>query len=449
MRKYDFGHFLLSPEFFMEDKLKSWDALERNGARPADSYFLHVKDTVNAIDEKVICYDLTDGLTKFFDGGVEVTDIGSTKKIAQEGDFAISRMRSYLEEMGMVERRELKQLFSSEFLVFRPRTGKLSAQTFFALCMTKAVQTILKRGQYGTEHPRFYDFLLTALPVPDCLLSLDGNLKGTIQQALKVRASSRAAYSRAESLLLSSLGLAGWMPEDRLWFVRDYAEVREAERFDADYFQPKYDEIINAVKACPGGWDALGNLANLKARNYQPEAGREYKYIELADIGANGEITGCTAEKGRDLPTRARRQVSAGDVIVSSIEGSLESVALIHDEYDKGLCSTGFHVVRSEAINPETLLVLLKSAAGQMQLEKGCRGTILTAIGKDELAKIVLPILPRETQAEIRRMAVESFRLRAESGRLLERAKRAVEIAIEENEEAAREWLTKETGETA
>ena len=59
-----------------------------------------------------------------------------------------------------------------------------------------------------------------------------------------------------------------------------------------------------------------------------------------------------------------------GDVIVSSIEGSLDSIALIRGEYDQALCSTGFHVVNSQTFNSETLLVLLKSIVGQLQLKK-------------------------------------------------------------------------------
>ena len=366
--------------------------------------------------------------------------------ILKKNDVAVSTVRPNRNAVALI--RDDGIVGSSGLSVLRA-TPDIAAEYLLAFCKTDYFITCLMRADKASMYPAVSNRDVLDIPLLVPGPQFGAQIAESVRNSISRMDDAQNAYSRAEALLLSSLGLAGWMPEDRLWFVRDYAEVREAERFDADYFQPKYDEIVNAVKACPGGWDALGNLANLKARNYQPEAGLEYKYIELADIGANGEITGCTAEKGRNLPTRARRQVSAGDVIVSSIEGSLESVALIHDEYDKALCSTGFHVVRSEAINPETLLVLLKSAAGQMQLEKGCRGTILTAIGKDELAKIVLPILPRETQGEIRRMAVESFRLRAESGRLLERAKRAVEIAIEESEEAAREWLTKETGETA
>ncbi len=155
----------------------------------------------------------------------------------------------------------------------------------------------------------------------------------------------------------------------------------------------------------------------------------------------NGEITSCMLQEGKYLPTRARRLVSAGDVIVSSIEGSLSSIALIEKEYDQALCSTGFHVIRSENFNPETLLVLLKSKVGQLQLKKGCSGTILTTINKDEFGKLVLPKIAETKQTQIQQKIRQSFHLRQQSKHLLKCAKRVVEIAIEQDEQTAINWL--------
>jgi len=114
-------------------------------------------------------------------------------------------------------------------------------------------------------------------------------------------------------------------------------------------------------------------------------------------------------EQGEDLPSRARRKVAAGDVIVSSIEGSLESIALITEEYDNALCSTGFYVVQSDVLNSKVLLVLLKSIVGQLQLKKGCSGTILTAINKEEFSRIAIPKIEAEKQVEIEQNEVLPF----------------------------------------
>jgi type I restriction enzyme, S subunit len=186
-------------------------------------------------------------------------------------------------------------------------------------------------------------------------------------------------------------------------------------------------------------------LVNLKSKNFKPKDKQQYKYVELANIAGNGEITGCMIEEGQDLPSRARRKVTAGDIIVSSIEGSLSSIAMIENEYHQALCSTGFHVVNSKSFNSETLLVLLKSMVGQLQFKKGCNGTILTAINKDEFSKVVLPVIADKVQTQIQQKVTKSFNLRKKSKHLLEFAKQAVELAIEQDEETAINWLKNET----
>jgi restriction endonuclease S subunit len=134
---------------------------------------------------------------------------------------------------------------------------------------------------------------------------------------------------------------------------------------------------------------------------------------------------------GKNLPSRARRKLVKGDVIISSIEGSLDSCAIITEEYDGALCSTGFFVINSNEINPETLLVLSKSIIMQNLFKQGCKGTILTAISEDELGKIPIPLIDHKSQLEISKRIKESYALRKESGILLENAKRLVEEEID------------------
>lgn len=141
------------------------------------------------------------------------------------------------------------------------------------------------------------------------------------------------------------------------------------------------------------------------------------------------------------MKARARRKVEAGQVIISSIEGSLQSCALITDEFNGALCSTGFYILTSESLNPETLLVLFKSEPIQMLMRQRCSGTILTAISKDELLSMPLPKIDDEVQEVIAEKVQESFSLRRQSKQLLENAKHAVEVAIEQGEDEAMRWL--------
>lgn len=63
------------------------------------------------------------------------------------------------------------------------------------------------------------------------------------------------------------------------------------------------------------------------------------------------------------------------------------------------------------------------------------------------IAKIPIPILDGEIQKDIAEKVQNSFALRRQSKQLLEYAKQAVEMAIEQGEDAALVWLKERSGE--
>lgn len=246
------------------------------------------------------------------------------------------------------------------------------------------------------------------------------------------RIASQQLLTSAESYLLDCLDIADFAVNPDAYNIKTLKEsFLETGRFDSEYYLPKYEDYIKLVQSYPNGYDLIGNVCNIKDNNYTPVNGVQYKYIELANIGKSGEITGCDIQDGENLPTRARRIVHQGDVIVSSIEGSLDSCALVTDDYEGALCSNGFYVLQSSKLNPETLLTLFKSLPIQQLMKKGCSGTILTAISKPELEKLPVPIIRQEVQDQIARHVQRSFTLRKEAIKLLENAKVIVEQTIE------------------
>jgi len=448
--KYDFGNFIFSPDFFMRDKLDNWRMLADKSNKTVTDFFFHVVDVCKEISRDAICYDLTDGLQKFFEKGVVVSGIASAKKIAQEGDFLISRLRSYLQEMGIVEKREKDQIFSTEFLVFRQKTNQISSFTLFALCMTDAVQMILKRGQYGTEHPRFYDFLLTKLPVPDCLSAIDPSIQKAIQQALCVRALSRDIYNQAQSILLSELGLTDWQPDHRPWFAKHYSDLQKSERIDADYFQPKYDEIVDAIKTCHGGWKTLGNLVSVK-KCIEVGSG-EYldkgiPFVRVSNLSPF-EITKEKYISPSLYANSKEHQPKQGEILLTK-DATPGIAHYLKESPEKMIPSGGILRLKAKTdeINNQYLTLVLNSILTGEQVNRDVGGSVILHWRPDQVKGVVVPILPKETQTQIAEKVTEAFILRKQSKHLLESAKRAVEIAIEKNERAAVKWLEKETRE--
>lgn len=318
------------------------------------------------------------------------------------------------------------------------------AEYLFTFLLSRYGQNQIHREKVGTAQPKLALVRIRKFKIPTLTNEFQNTIAKIINTANVKINDSNQTYYQAEQILLSELGLLNWKPKHRLSFVCNFSNTKSADRIDAEYFQPMYDEVIAKVKEYKNGWGLLGNVLRIKDKNFVPKDDTIYKYIELANISTNGNITGCMRAPGKELPTRARRNVNTGDVIVSSIEGSLSSIAVIADDFNDALCSTGFFVVNSDVINSETLLVLLKSTVGQLQLKKGCSGTILTAIGKDDLSNIVLPKISNQIQKGIRSKIAEMYDAKRMSNSLLDIAKHGVELAIEKNEESAEKWINSE-----
>jgi restriction endonuclease S subunit len=245
---------------------------------------------------------------------------------------------------------------------------------------------------------------------------------------------SKSQYIKAQSTLSDELGLRDYKPKYALSYVGDLSEAFGMQRVDAEYFQPAYDEVTEKVLSYPNGYAKLLDYVQDVKANFEPSkySDKIFSYVELADIDSSiGVIDSATEIKGEEAPSRARRILKENDVIVSSVEGSLEKVALVDKAHQYNLASTGFFQLRAIKIPAEVLLILSKSIILQMQLKRECSGTILTAVPNDALKKIVIPILPDKIQKKIAALVQQSHEARRKSTELLEEAKRKVEEAIE------------------
>lgn len=327
----------------------------------------------------------------------------------------------------------ISRVFASYLVRFIPNVKYLLPEYLATYLNTKyGVWDIKRRARQSINQTNVNPEEVKEIEIPILPMDFQKQIADNLQFANEKRIVAYNQYIEAETYLLECLGMTDFATNPNAYNVKTLKEsFLETGRFDAEYYLPKYEDYCRLVQSYANGYEPLGDVCNIKDTNYIPEEDVRYKYIELANIGKSGEITGCDIQDGEDLPTRARRLVHQGDVIVSSIEGSLESCALVTDDYDGALCSTGFYVLQSSKLNSETLLTLFKSLPMQQLMKKGCSGTILTAISKPELEKLPVPIIRQEVQEEIAQHVQKSFALRKEAMQLLENAKITVEQVIE------------------
>jgi type I restriction enzyme, S subunit len=76
---------------------------------------------------------------------------------------------------------------------------------------------------------------------------------------------------------------------------------------------------------------------------------RPFQYIDISSIDKDSKlITSTTQILGKDAPSRARKQVHHNDVLVSSVRPNLNAVAMVPEELDGEIASTGFCVLRPD-----------------------------------------------------------------------------------------------------
>ncbi|MCI0525328.1 MAG: restriction endonuclease subunit S [Acidobacteria bacterium] len=131
-----------------------------------------------------------------------------------------------------------------------------------------------------------------------------------------------------------------------------------------------------------------------------------------------------------------------GDVLISSIGfGSIGKVQIFDKPGRYGTVSE-VTIIRQQAFNPYYLAAFLRSRAGQHQIDRFITGaTGQLHLYPRDVERIFVPLPDASTQLEFQTIAQEERRHRQYARDLLNRAIRAVEIAIEDSEAAALRFL--------
>jgi len=271
-------------------------------------------------------------------------------------------------------------------------------------------------------------------------------IEQTVKKSFLSFERSKTAYQEAQTLLLSELGLTEWQPKHQLTFVKNYSDTEQAERMDAEFYQPKYEEIEEAIKTYPNGYAFIKDEFRRNKNTFKIDAQKLYRYVEIGDVNiTNGEII-ANDVIGEDLPANAKRVLKKDDVIISKVRTYRGAITIVEEN---GYVGSGAFCVLEEngCINKETLLAFLHSKPLLVWSLKPNTGTSYPVIVDDDILNLPIPILPEEKQTQIQRKVVESFHLRKESKHLLECAKRSVEMAIEQDEQTAIDYLENRTKE--
>ena len=159
----------------------------------------------------------------------------------------------------------------------------------------------------------------------------------------------------------------------------------------------------------------LGELVlPTEQRDPRLKPAEEFSYVDIA--GVDNEAKALVTTKkivGAEAPSRARKVIRKGDVIVSTVRPNLNAVALVPAALNNQICSTGFAVLRpSEKVLSGYLFAFTRSPFFIESLVARTTGANYPAVNDGEVKDVPIPVPPLSEQERIVKLLDEADALR-------------------------------------
>ena len=354
-----------------------------------------------------------------------------SKNLLDEGDIVTVRTGN-IGLSAVISGFEKKVYASADIIVIKnPKVLPFYVSTFLN---SKFGRLYLNRIIYGALQPHITPKLLGEIPIPLPDEISIKNIHKLVETALENFRQSEFLYSQAEDLLLEELGLKDFEVKDDLFYIINLSEVKSAHRADAEYFQPKYDKLVEKIKSKNA--EILGELVSMKkgiepgAEAYQDEGKLFIRVSSLSKYGIDNKDQKYLSE-GLYQKLKNNYEPKVGEILLT--KDATPGIAYVIKSQIEGIISSGILrlKVKNKEIENEYLALCLNSILGQMQSERDGGGSIITHWRPEQIKSILIPVLPKPTQQKIANLVQKSHEARSKAKQLLEEAKQKVENLIE------------------
>lgn len=351
--------------------------------------------------------------------------------IVEQDDVIISTVRPIRNAISLI-REDIKNLVcSSGFAILQ--SDKIEPEYLFAYLKSRPIVKLLDRKTTATMYLAITieDLLETKIYIGD--QKFRSEIKNQVIEAQKELENSGNLYSQAENLLLEELGLKDFEVEDELSYIVNLSEIKSSHRADAEYFQPKYEKLVERIKSKNA--EALSELVSMKkgiepgTEAYQNEGKLFIRVSSLSKYGTEDKYQKYLSEELYQK-LKSNHEPKVGEILLT--KDATPGIAYVVKSQIESIISSGILrlKVKGKEIKNEYLALCLNSVVGQMQAERDGGGSIITHWRPEQVKSVLIPVLPKSTQQKIADLVQKSHEARSKAKQLLEQAKNKVENLI-------------------
>ncbi len=303
------------------------------------------------------------------------------------------------------------------------------------------------RNQSGLGRPRLVLSSFDNLLIPILSQHFQQSIANLVSNSYSLHQSADNLYQEAENILLEELNLKDYKLQNKKCFTKNLSDTQKAGRFDAEYFQPKYEDIIERIKGYKGGCSNLKEICNITSGSFVSDEFYSKEgmipYIRIKELNLKGQINkNDIIYLNSNFKLKNETVLKDGDFVIAIIGNTIGKINIVDNDLEGGIPSNNTSKI-SLKINENNhfFLLLFQSFIFQLQIEREYTQTVQPKISDNQLYNIIFPIISPSIQSTISTKIRQSFTNREKSKQLLEVAKRAIEIAIEENEEKGLDYI--------
>jgi type I restriction enzyme S subunit len=149
----------------------------------------------------------------------------------------------------------------------------------------------------------------------------------------------------------------------------------------------------------------IGDVCEPTSQTNPATSGREsFRYIDISGIDRDAKVIArADTIPCAEAPSRARKQVQAGDVLVSTVRPNLNAIAVVPQELDGEIASTGFAVLRArrKVADPRYLLYRAQHSEFVDFLVANATGASYPAVSDAIVKRAPLPLPSPSEQRRI------------------------------------------------
>ncbi|UXN03837.1 restriction endonuclease subunit S [Bartonella sp. HY406] len=346
----------------------------------------------------------------------------------------------------------LERTFASYLVRFIPDPNIITPEYLTCYLNTRqGVRDLKRRARESINQTNINPEEVKEVEIPILSAELQNIVSYNLHLAHKQRTSAILLYQQAEDILLEELDLKNFKPNQQAINIKSNKDSFEITgRLDAEYYLPKYEEIINHIKSIHH--KLLKELVIIK-KSVEPGSNaydtEGIPFIRVADYNKIG-ISEPTLKLKKDYYNANKERLDdlmlKKDTILLSKDGSIGVAYLMTEDSNSITSGAILHLtIQDDNILPEYLTLVLNSKVVQQQAERDSGGSIIDHWRISQVQDTIIPILNIEKQRSICNLVKQSFALKSQAENLLDIAKQAVEIAIECDEETAMEFITQNT----